>query len=185
MKYSALVNGFEFWQQRVCFVTILYNFVVWLINKEAPEKVELQGFLVVEVLVTTMPLIAMSVLFNHKGFAVNSIGLGPPGQFEHHQTGCTHWPKADPRCDCIQACGQKGCSTQIWPCVLFLLNCDYRKFSHSLLTRNRRMTEVRLPSGYFPSHLDDLKAGPNVDPSISHGFHGSLPRRSFANTCRG
>ena len=24
--------------------------------------------------------------------------------------------------------------------------------------RNRRMTEVRLPSGYFPSHLDDLKA---------------------------
>ena len=25
--------------------------------------------------------------------------------------------------------------------------------------RNRRMTEVRLPSGYFPSHLDDLKVG--------------------------
>lgn len=101
-------------------------------QQRAPEKVELQGSLVVEVLVTTMPLIAMSVLFNHKGLAMNSIGLGPPGQFEHHQTGCTHWPKADPRCDCIQACGQKVCSTQIWPCVLFLLNCDYRKFSHSL-----------------------------------------------------
>ena len=50
-----------------------------------------------------MPLIAMNVVFNHKGFAVNLIGLGPAGQFEHHQTGCAHWPKADPRCDCIQA----------------------------------------------------------------------------------
>ena len=75
------------------------------------------------------------------------------GQPEHHQAGCPDWPEANSGCHCIQVA---GLHKHVGSATCTILHCN-PSCVYARQARNRRMTEVRLPSGYFPSHLDDLK----------------------------